>query len=230
MTKYRYSELAPGRKSIPGKPRAKRSLQHYLTVTVAMLLPLVHSPNSGAGTDSVLRAVDDEATTYQGERVKIDVLENDTGFKNGKRVSVELLGAPANGKARVNRRNKVVFTPAEGFGGTETLVYRVTDRRRNTATATVTVNVDCAYCSRQVAASLTLSWDGQGNEVEGYRVYHGATADTVNASVANIVTNFVTFDPAQDLGLKTGDYACFRVTAYSGSHESSFSEAACATL
>ena len=73
------------------------------------------------------------------------------------------------------------------------------------------------------SSSLQVSWQPFGNNTAGYMVYYGATADTVNALVSDLALSSglydasapsVTYDSTRDLGMYTGDTACFRIHAY----------------
>jgi hypothetical protein len=73
------------------------------------------------------------------------------------------------------------------------------------------------------SSSLQVSWQPFGNNTAGYMVYYGTTADTVNVLVSDLALNSglydasapsVTYDSMRDLGMYTGDTACFRIHAY----------------
>jgi hypothetical protein len=70
---------------------------------------------------------------------------------------------------------------------------------------------------------LEVTWQPIADNVSGYMVYFGKTADTANVLVSNLPTNAglynpsaptVTYDSGRDLGLYAGDSACFRIFAY----------------
>src|SRR5262249_6715730 len=85
-------------------------------------------------------AVDDAATTQQNATVNINVLANDSD-PDGDPLTVSIVTGPANGSATVGANGVIVYTPATGFIGTNTIVYSVSDGRGGTATATVTITV-----------------------------------------------------------------------------------------
>src|SRR5690606_26079508 len=86
-----------------------------------------------------LEAADDEATTTAGTAVVIDVLANDTADE-GATLTIEAVGTPANGAAEIVD-GSVVYTPADGFSGTDAFEYTTSDGEA-TDTATVTVTVE----------------------------------------------------------------------------------------
>lgn len=99
-----------------------------VTVTVTAASPNVPTP------------ADDTATTTAGTPVTVDVLLNDTD-PNGDTLSIADFGDGAHGTV-TKSGDKLVYTPAAGFTGTDSFTYTVTDPagNRNTATVTVTVN------------------------------------------------------------------------------------------
>ncbi len=97
-------------------------------------------------------ANDDTAVTNDEDMVIISVLSNDTdvdtqsGLNSGQIYStqdfrVTSVSAPANGKAVISG-NKVEYTPAEKFAGTDSFTYVMTDGHGGTDSATVTVTVN----------------------------------------------------------------------------------------
>ena len=71
-------------------------------------------------------ARDDSADTGAGEAVEIAVLENDSD-PDGDTVSLAIAEAPGDGTAEVTPGGRIAYTPADGFTGTDRLLYRVTD-------------------------------------------------------------------------------------------------------
>ncbi len=90
--------------------------------------------------------VDDTAETNQNTAVTINVLANDAGLDDVP-ITVAEETAPGNGTITINgspgnpANINVTYTPASGFSGTDSFVYRVTDDTGDTATATVTITV-----------------------------------------------------------------------------------------
>lgn len=100
-----------------------------ITITVNGNGTVNQSPT--AGNDSV--------TTAKDNAISIDVLANDSD-PNGDSLSISIDGPPSHGTARVEN-GKILYTPAPGFVGTDSLTYIVSDGKGSTATATVTIEV-----------------------------------------------------------------------------------------
>ena len=99
---------------------------------------------------------------------------------------------------------------------------------------------DSDSSSPQTETSLTLLWDPPpaGEQVLGYLVYFGNTPESVyqllstlhDGSDVDTEAPQVTYRSATQLGLRSGDGACFRVKAFNASVESDFSNTACTTI
>lgn len=81
-------------------------------------------------------AVGDTTWAQAGSSASVDVLANDTG------TGLELTGVnqPSHGTASI-KDGQVVYTPAEGFTGSDSFTYEITDALGVTSTGTVTVTV-----------------------------------------------------------------------------------------
>lgn len=71
--------------------------------------------------------------------------------------------------------------------------------------------------------TLNIAWSPYPGSVSGYYVYYGSASDTTTnlasdlpIGVSNLNTSApsVSYQPALDLGLNTGDSVCFRILAY----------------
>ncbi|HWS34515.1 MAG TPA: Ig-like domain-containing protein, partial [Actinoplanes sp.] len=82
----------------------------------------------------------DSAATKVGESVDIDVLANDTDPNTDQTLELTGAGAPEHGTTEVLDA-KVRYTPEDGWTGTDTFVYEVSDGVGGTAEGTVTVTV-----------------------------------------------------------------------------------------
>lgn len=110
---------------------------------------VVSDGNGGAATGTVQVTVTDEApvalpdersTPFQ-KPITIAVLDNDLD-PNGDPLTITEVTQPANGTVTYTGKN-VVFTPAQGWSGTTSFTYTITDGSA-TSTATVTVTVSPA--------------------------------------------------------------------------------------
>lgn len=82
-------------------------------------------------------ATNDQASTSYGDRVSINVLSNDQGSN----LTIESVSSPSNGTASANG-NAIVYTPNQGFSGTDRFQYTIKDSLDRTASATVVVTVE----------------------------------------------------------------------------------------
>jgi hypothetical protein len=81
----------------------------------------------------------DTAQTVSGVPVTVNVLANDSGPDG---FYIQNVGQPSNGTVSFNVGDtSVVYTPASGFQGNDSLLYTIADGYGHTATATVTVTV-----------------------------------------------------------------------------------------
>jgi hypothetical protein len=123
-------------------------------------------------------AVPDSATIPAGTPVTTTVLANDTGLEDGP-IAVTIDAPPANGTAQVNGDGTITYTPAPGFVGTDTYVYRVTDTQGETDAAPVTVTV--------TAGPIDSDGDGLPDDVEDPN--HNGTVDPGETDPHNPDTN-----------------------------------------
>jgi hypothetical protein len=108
-----------------------------------------------APADDKPSAVDDEATIADGAATTIDVVTNDKGLGDGFK-SLTLEEGPDHGEATVQPDQKIAYTPAAGFNGTDTFEYRVTDADDDSSTGKVTVTIGGAnHIPEAVDDSLT---------------------------------------------------------------------------
>lgn len=115
-------------------------------------------------------ATDDSVTTLEDEAVIADVLANDAFGGDGPGNSaIAIVARPSNGSTTVDdggtRGNptddRIVYTPANGFVGTDKLDYQFQDANGDPAMATLTISVEDANQDRPVAADdvLTVAQD-----------------------------------------------------------------------
>ncbi|UWX54064.1 cadherin-like domain-containing protein [Maribacter litopenaei] len=98
------------------------------------------------GTPPVLDVVDDEVSIPEGTATEIDVLANDTGIPSDGELTVT---DPSSGTVTIDdggtpddiTDDTIVYTPNDGFNGTDSFEYTVCDTEGNCDTATVTIMV-----------------------------------------------------------------------------------------
>jgi len=87
-------------------------------------------------------AKDDTTTTDFQTPATIDVLTNDTDADgNLEPASLSVTKAPSNGSV-LPSNNKLIYTPKDGFSGTDTFEYKICDTANLCDTAIVTINVN----------------------------------------------------------------------------------------
>ena len=101
---------------------------------------------SAAPENSVPVAMADSATVDAGVAQKIDVLANDDGLLDGP-LTVDLVTIPVNGQAQVNADNTVTYTAFADYEGSDAFSYRITDADGETASALVSLDVQCPNCT-----------------------------------------------------------------------------------
>ena len=88
-------------------------------------------------------AANDSYTVLPGSSGNLfEVLANDTD-PDGDSLSITTVGTPANGGASVSG-SRVSYTPREGFSGTDSFSYTVSDGKGGNASATVSVSIQAA--------------------------------------------------------------------------------------
>ena len=141
----------------------------------------VSDGNGGTDTATIIVAVasvndspvaqNDSAATDKDTPVTISVLANDSD-PDGDSLVIESVTQPANGTL-ANNGFDLLYTPDEGFTGTDVFSYMVSDGRGSTDTATVTVGVsgeaggggaeDAAPCDGKVIIS-EIAWAGTASD------------------------------------------------------------------
>lgn len=115
---------------------------------------LIYSVSDGnGGTDSAVVsitvsignrppvAVDDFVTTEQGDRVRFTPLANDSD-PDGDRISLQSATEPLNGTLQIlGSSNRIIYSPAALFTGSDSFEYTISDDRGSVSTATVTITV-----------------------------------------------------------------------------------------
>jgi len=193
--------------------------------------------NVGTGA-TPLAQNDSGYSTDQSTAVTIPVLDNDSGLDDGP-LQVSIIQSPSSGAVEVLSNNSIRYTPNGSYSGSDSFIYKVTDADGDMATATVTLQVMCGTCANDV--TLNVSWDANpGDEnVTSYSVYYGNSGGAANTFYQKLTASDSNFDlnaPAivlnagDDLGLRTGDTICFKVSAYNLGGDSGKSAAVCDTI
>ncbi|MEJ0073249.1 MAG: Ig-like domain-containing protein [Candidatus Saccharibacteria bacterium] len=102
-----------------------------LTLTVDPAAPANHAPVAG----------NDSATTPENTAIYVDVLSKASDADGDTlNIVVASLGTPANGTAQVSN-NQILYTPQNGFSGTDSVTFQVSDGKADSNVATLSLTV-----------------------------------------------------------------------------------------
>lgn len=186
-----------------------------------------------APVNAVPTARADAFSVEDGVPAVLNVLANDTGLTDLP-VILTIPAQPAHGTAQIQADSTIVYTATSGYAGADSFTYRISDGNGDTALASVSLEVACTSCP--VERVMTLSWSPNPDEITGYQVFRGPTAEQATQLVTDLPLNSGLVDPTApqieyranaDLGLTVGEEACFRVKAYNNEAFSDYSQAVC---
>lgn len=190
--------------------------------------------STNTGPTVSLLASPDTVSTQMDSAIIIPVLANDKGVSESAKLSIEVV--PSNGSASVMANNTINYKPATSFTGKESFSYKVSLDGRS-AIATVTVNVACSTCSKDVNVSLSWQATNNGDDI-GYLIYYGPDSNNINSLAFDLSPSTgldanapaIIFSAKNDLQLNPGDSVCFQISAYSSTAQSNFSAPVCGSL
>lgn len=133
-------------------------------------------------------ANDDSTTVEQDSNTNnIDVLSNDTDVDMNDVLSIA--SVTANGTGTVTLANDtIVYTPAVGFNGTETITYTITDGT-DTATGTLTVTVNALPVNNAPIAQPDTGSTTSGNTITTAVLTNDSDADNDSLSISSVSTS-----------------------------------------
>jgi outer membrane protein OmpA-like peptidoglycan-associated protein len=91
------------------------------------------------GTNTSPVAQDDSVVTTTNQPVTINVISNDSDA-DGDTLSIQTVTQPTNGSVSIDN-GQLVYTPNQGFTGTDSLTYTINDGNNHQETANVTIDV-----------------------------------------------------------------------------------------
>ncbi|HET9771605.1 MAG TPA: Ig-like domain-containing protein, partial [Acidimicrobiia bacterium] len=155
--------------------------------------PVVH-------TNQVPAAVADSASVAEDGSASVSVLANDSGLGDGS-ISVSIVSGPAHGTASV-ADNKINYSPAANYNGSDSITYKVTDADNESSTAVLSFNVtavndapsvsgDTLSTNEDAAAGDTLN----GSDIDGNSLTYSVVAQPAHGSVSISGGNY-TYTPA----------------------------------
>lgn len=170
-----------------------------------------------------LDAQDDDFTVAADSSTNtFDVLSNDT-LPSGQNVSIEIITQPMHGSASV-QNGKILYTPAAGYSGIDTIDYRVTDERNYQTQAKVNITVesnDSGTCGNSPASPQAdsvyyrVAWESTDQR---YHVYmYPGDLPSPNQLVSAQVTLKAPHAAGSDAFLPTDIQSAFAGLAWSNS-------------
>lgn len=111
----------------------------------------------GARDNEAPVAGSDALTTTVDTAITIDALQNDFDPEGGALLmEAANLGQPQHGTATVNSKQRIVYTPAAGFVGTDSFTYEVADENDKRTTGTIHVTITGPVSAPQQQLFLPL--------------------------------------------------------------------------
>ena len=175
-------------------------------------------------------AVDDDVAVSRDPAQPLDVLTNDTDA-NGDVLTITSAVATASGASAVveagtgGAPDRILYTPAAGFTGTDEVSYTVSDGRGGTASAVVTVTVENTAPTAQPDSASPLSAGpvsvpvlGNDTDAEGDPLTVSAVTDPAGGSAVIEADGTVTYTP--DTGFTGTDTFTYTVTDGYGGNDS----------
>ncbi|QQZ29830.1 tandem-95 repeat protein [Thiothrix subterranea] len=161
-----------------------------VTVTVGATVPSSVAPVAG----------NDTGITNRDTPVTLDVLANDKD-PNGDPLSIVSFNQGTNGSVTQDG-NKLVYTPASGFTGTDSFTYIIADPAGNQSTATVTVTVNPSklpvmlddVASTVSGESVDINVLSNDSSPVGMPLTVGSYTDPANGTVTQ-AGNMLTYTP-----------------------------------
>jgi hypothetical protein len=135
--------------------------------------------------------VADTATAECGETIFIPILANDTSTIPFNPASVVIITAPFHGTAIVLSNGTIQYTPDDNYSGSDFIRYKVADANGGFTEITL-VEITVETCC-QSNAWLSIGCQGDGSELDGYRLvatgtgsYTGSGTSTIEKSTNGI--------------------------------------------
>lgn len=153
------------------------------------------------------QAEDDSAQTDMDTETTIDVLANDSDDDGDDLFVSAIVEFPENGDVVINDDSTITYTPFEGFEGTDSFQYEVSDGNGGTATATVTVDVGAPdtntapvaeddYAQTEIDTETTVNVLANDYDDDGDSIYVSSIAEfPANGDVTINDDSTITYTP-----------------------------------
>ncbi|HYG78129.1 MAG TPA: Ig-like domain-containing protein, partial [Planctomycetota bacterium] len=182
--------------------------------------------NTGSGTGSIVDqgayervfrplAVNDAASTHQGNNVQLSVFDNDVTL-NGGTLSITGVTQGTSGTVTI-QGTKVTYSPNAGFVGSDSFTYTISTGEESPDTGTVTItvtntapqNTDQTVSTHWgTAKSITLAGSDADNDVITFAVVAQPQHGTLSGTAPNLTyTPMGTFTGADSFTYKVNDGA-----------------------
>lgn len=149
---------------------------------------------------------DSFVVTQDSNGASLAVLSNDSD-SDGDMLSISSVGSFNNGGSATISAAALLYTPANGFTGTETFTYSVSDGEGGTASATVTVTITESintepvanadnYSVAQNAAARSLPVLGNDSDADGDSLSIASITNISNGGTATITNTTISYQPA----------------------------------
>jgi VCBS repeat-containing protein len=161
------------------------------------------------------------------------VLANDTDAE-GSALTASLVTGPAHGVLSLNANGSFVYTPAAGYSGSDSFVYRASDGSAYSANATVSLTVapvsvpsaPTSLAATAVSSSqINLTWADQSSNETGFKIERKSGSNGAWAQIATVGANVRSYS---DTGRAASTTYFYRVRAYNNGGNSSYSNEASA--
>ncbi len=186
------------------------ALLNYGSTDYAPQLHIEYILGGGAGpapvpVDNIPVAQQDMLTTSEEMLATVNVLDNDIGLEDGG-ITVTIISAPSNGSVSIGQNGALTYTPSNGYIGSDTFIYRVTDVDGDFDSANVNINIisnnidhtPVANADRATTQAVTpVSIDVLSNDtgIEDGPIAVSITSSPSEGSVTIKQDNTITYTP-----------------------------------
>lgn len=176
--------------------------------------------------------VNDRAVTRAGQPVIIDVLANDSD-PDGDLLNLAAVQDPVNGSVRITNDDRIEYTPADGYAGSDLFTYTAADPNGGTASGIVNVTIepfgpdnpeDITTMNGFRASGSTFAdvIQNRNQDTAWYRIWNQDSGEFYTENARKVSDNWVTADSLQQMNLPSDNVNRFAVNSWgtnSGRHD-----------